>query len=41
MVVSRFFFLAIVIILSENVLAGQKPLSRDLDPSGVGGYVRK
>jgi hypothetical protein len=41
MLVSRFLFFSIQMNLSENVLAGQNPLSRVLDPSGVGGYMRK
>lgn len=41
MVVSRFLFSPIQMNLSENVLAGQNPPSRVLDPSGVGGYMRK
>ena len=39
--VSRFLIFPVQMNLSEKVLVGQNPLSRVLDPSGVGGYMRK
>lgn len=41
MVVSQFLFFPIQMNLSENVLADENRLSRVMDPSGVGGYMRK
>ena len=41
MVVSRFLKSPILMNLSEKDFSHSKPLCRVLDPSGVGGYMRK